>query len=90
MNKVASGLISSLTLETVLLIRGKDRLPWKPTFKTACWMSFISVLAMESVENVVEYHLPGGVVMLGDLGFWAAAVTAMGAGFLLRCRGITL
>jgi hypothetical protein len=45
-------------------------------------MSFISMLAMESVQNLVDYHLTGGVVVLGDPGFWAAAVAAMGAGFL--------
>ncbi|KAB8077877.1 hypothetical protein BDV29DRAFT_167612 [Aspergillus leporis] len=79
---MASGLLTSLTLETVLLVQGKDRLPWKHAFKTACGMSFISMLAMESVQNLVDYHLTGGVVVLGDPGFWAAAVAAMGAGFL--------
>ncbi|KAB8238488.1 DUF4396 domain-containing protein [Aspergillus alliaceus] len=79
---MASGLLSSLTLETTLLIHGKDKLPWKHAFKTACGMSFISMLAMESVQNLVDYQLTGGVVMLGDPGFWAAAVAAMGAGFL--------
>ncbi|KAF7594978.1 hypothetical protein BBP40_007786 [Aspergillus hancockii] len=79
---MVSGLLSSLTLETALLVHGKDKLPWKHALKTACGMSFISMLAMESVQNLVDYHLTGGAVVLGDPGFWAAAVAAMGAGFL--------
>ncbi|KAE8145744.1 hypothetical protein BDV25DRAFT_163931 [Aspergillus avenaceus] len=79
---MTTGLLTSLTLETVLLTKGKDKMPWSQAFQTACGMSFISMLAMESVQNVVDYHLTGGVVDFADAGFWGAAVVSMGAGFL--------
>ncbi|KAE8417584.1 hypothetical protein BDV36DRAFT_295979 [Aspergillus pseudocaelatus] len=53
---------------SILLVRGKDRPPWKHAFKTACGMSFISILAMESVQNVVDYHLTGGCRYAGRPG----------------------
>lgn len=45
-------------------------------------MSMVSMLAMEAAENLVDYHLTGGVVALDDPSFWAAAVVSMTAGFL--------
>lgn len=37
---------------------------------------------METVQNIVDYQLTGGVVALDDSQFWAAAVISMLAGFL--------
>ncbi|KEY78325.1 beta N acetylhexosaminidase NagA [Aspergillus fumigatus] len=79
---VASGITTSILLETVLLRRGVDKLPWGLAFRTATGMSLVSMLAMETVQNLVDYHLTGGVVLLDDPRFWAAALVSMGAGFL--------
>ncbi|KAL4957556.1 hypothetical protein BDW69DRAFT_156096 [Aspergillus filifer] len=79
---MASGITTSILLETVLLHRGLDRLPWGIAFRTATGMSLVSMLAMEIAENVVDYHLTGGVVDLSSPGFWGAAVVSVGAGFL--------
>ncbi|TIA85051.1 hypothetical protein D6C76_01292 [Aureobasidium pullulans] len=54
-------------------------------FKTAMGMSFISMLAMEMAENIVDYHLTGGVVALQDPRFWTAAIAKeMGEGMSLE------
>ncbi|KLJ06302.1 hypothetical protein EMPG_10286 [Blastomyces silverae] len=79
---MASGIASSMTLETVLLHLGRDKLGWAQAFKTAAGMSTISMLSMEAVQNVVDYHLTGGVVALSDPYFWGAAGVSMAAGFL--------
>jgi Domain of unknown function (DUF4396) len=71
-----------MTLETVLLHRGRDRLPWKVAVKTATGMSLISMLAMESAENLVDYLLTGGNVELGSWQFWLAAGASIVAGFV--------
>lgn len=50
--------------------------------RTAMGMSMVSMLAMEIAENVVDYHLTGGVVDMGDSRFWMAAAVSMAAGYL--------
>ena len=42
----------------------------------------VSMVAMEVAENVVDYHLTGGVVTLGDPQFWLAAIFSIAAGYL--------
>ncbi|KAL4916756.1 hypothetical protein BDW62DRAFT_185536 [Aspergillus aurantiobrunneus] len=79
---MASGITTSIILETVLLRRGPDRLSWSMAARTAMGMSLVSMLAMEAAENLVDYHLTGGVVVLDDPRFWMAAVVSVGAGFL--------
>ncbi|RLM00737.1 hypothetical protein CFD26_108417 [Aspergillus turcosus] len=79
---MASGVTTSILLETILLRRGVDKLPWGMAFRTATGMSLVSMLAMETVQNLVDFHLTGGVVLLDDPRFWAAALVSMGAGFL--------
>jgi hypothetical protein len=37
---------------------------------------------MEAVENIVDYHLMGGIVNFTDPKFWAAAAASSFAGFL--------
>ncbi|CAC9888571.1 unnamed protein product, partial [Aureobasidium pullulans] len=66
-----------------LLRWGKDKFPLNMAFKTAMGMSFISMLAMEMAENVVDYHLTGGVVALQDPRFWTAAIVSIAAGYLV-------
>ncbi|KAJ5084110.1 hypothetical protein NUU61_008689 [Penicillium alfredii] len=80
---MASGITSSIILETVLLRHGKDRLPWPIAARTAMGMNLVSMLAMEAAENTVDFHLTGGVVVLADSGFWLAAAVSVGAGFLV-------
>ena len=79
---VASGITTSIILETVLLRRGADQLSWMMAARTAMGMSMFSMLAMELAENAVDYHLTGGVVNLGDPNFWLAATLSIGAGYL--------
>ncbi|KAK6529806.1 hypothetical protein TWF281_008965 [Arthrobotrys megalospora] len=79
---MASGITTSLLLETVLLRYGGDRLPWPAAAKTAAGMSMISMLTMELVQNTVDYHLTGGAVQFESPMFWVAAVVSMSAGFL--------
>ncbi|KAJ6103728.1 hypothetical protein N7486_003950 [Penicillium sp. IBT 16267x] len=79
---MASGITSSMILETVLLERGADALSWSIAARTAMGMSMVSMIAMEIAENAVDYHLTGGIVALDDPRFWVAAVVSVGAGFL--------
>ena len=79
---VASGITTSIILETVLLRRGVDQLSWPMAARTAMGMSMVSMVAMEAAENIVDYHLTGGVVALGDPKFWMAAAVSMTAGYL--------
>ncbi|CAG9989552.1 unnamed protein product [Clonostachys byssicola] len=79
---MASGISTSLLLETVLLRYGKDRLPWIIATKTAAGMSMISMLTMELAENAVDYSMTGGVVQFDNPAFWAAALLSIAAGFL--------
>ena len=79
---VASGVSTSLLLETILLRYGRDGLAWLAAVRTAAGMSLISMLAMEAAENVVDFHLTGGVVQVDSPQFWAAALVSIAAGFL--------
>ncbi|KAE8331398.1 hypothetical protein BDV39DRAFT_189811 [Aspergillus sergii] len=79
---MASGITTSIILETVLLRRGVDQLSWPMAARTAMGMSMVSMVAMEAAENIVDYHLTGGVVALGDPKFWMAAAVSMTAGYL--------
>ncbi|KAL1959850.1 hypothetical protein VTO42DRAFT_995 [Malbranchea cinnamomea] len=79
---MVSGLTSSMLLETILLRLGRDKLTWLAAAKTAAGMSLVSMLGMETVQNLVDYHLTGGCVALNDPSFWAAAAASAAAGFL--------
>ncbi|RAQ50689.1 hypothetical protein AFGD_002725 [Aspergillus flavus] len=79
---MASGMTTSIILETILLRRGVDQLSWPMAARTAMGMSMVSMVAMEAAENIVDYHLTGGVVALGDPKFWMAAAVSMTAGYL--------
>lgn len=73
---------TSIILETILLRQGVDQLSWPMAARTAMGMSMVSMVAMEAAENIVDYHLTGGVVALGDPKFWMAAAVSMTAGYL--------
>jgi hypothetical protein len=79
---VASGITTSLLLETALLRYGRDQLAWPTAAKTAAGMSMISMITMEVAENAVDFHLTGGMVQLDSPAFWLAALCSIGAGFL--------
>ncbi|OBT96301.2 hypothetical protein VE01_05809 [Pseudogymnoascus verrucosus] len=79
---MASGVTTSLLLETVLLRLGRDQLGWMVAAKTAAGMSLISMISMELAENLVDYHLTGGVIQLDSPQFWGAAIVSIAAGFL--------
>ncbi|KAG5657927.1 hypothetical protein KAF25_007960 [Fusarium avenaceum] len=79
---MASGISSSILLETVMLRIGRDGLSWLTAARTAIGMSFISMLTMEAAENAVDYYLTGGQVALNDPAFWVAALVSIAAGFM--------
>ncbi|OJI87999.1 hypothetical protein ASPTUDRAFT_184103 [Aspergillus tubingensis CBS 134.48] len=79
---MASGITTSIILETILLRRGADQLSWPAAARTAMGMSMVSMLAMETAENLVDYHLTGGMVNMADPMFWTAAATSIAAGYL--------
>ncbi|CAI7571076.1 unnamed protein product [Penicillium manginii] len=79
---MASGITTSVILETVLLKLGPDNLSWNKAGQTAMGMGMVSMVAMELAENAVDYHLTGGVIAFENPQFWAAAMLSIGAGFL--------
>ncbi|KAI8594285.1 hypothetical protein EDD21DRAFT_393831 [Dissophora ornata] len=80
---MGSGIMTSISLETVLLRFSKlSNMSWKAALKTATGMSLISMLTMEAVENAVDYHLMGwGNVNLTDPVFWRAVGLSALAGW---------
>ena len=58
---IINGLITSIILETVILLRQNFSL--KLAFKTAVGMSLISMVSMEIAMNATDYFLTGGAVL---------------------------
>ena len=58
---IINGLITSIILETVILIRQK--FPIKEALKTALGMSLISMISMEIMMNLTDYLLTGGAIL---------------------------
>ena len=54
---IINGLITSIILETVILI--KQKFKFSEALKTALGMSFISMISMEVAMNLVDYLLVG-------------------------------
>ena len=54
---IINGLITSIILETIILIRQKFK--FSEALKTALGMSFISMISMEIAMNLVDYLLVG-------------------------------
>ncbi len=69
-----AGITTSVLLETVLLFR---ELGLARALRTALGMSMISMLAMETAMNVVDYFLAGGA----QLTWWVLPIMWL-AGFL--------
>ncbi len=58
---IINGLITSIILETIILMR--QNFNFKSALKTACGMSFISMISMEIAMNLTDYLLTGGAML---------------------------
>ncbi len=58
---IINGLLTSIALETFILMR--QQFTFINALKTACGMSFISMLAMEIAMNMTDYILTGGAML---------------------------
>ena len=58
---IINGLITSIILETIVLLRQK--FPLYKAIKTALGMSFISMISMEIAMNLTDYLLTGGAIL---------------------------
>ena len=57
---IVNGLITSISLETIILTR---QMALRAAFKTAIGMSLISMVSMEAAMNLVDVALTGGAVL---------------------------
>jgi len=71
---IVNGLITSILLETLILVR---QMPLKEAFKTAIGMSLISMIAMELAMNIIDVILTGGA----KLTWWVIPIMLF-AGFI--------
>lgn len=71
---IANGLMTSIALETVILLR---QMKLALAFRTACGMSLISMIAMEAAMNIVDVAITGGA----RLTLWILPIMWL-AGFL--------
>ena len=58
---IINGLITSIMLETYILM--KQKFDFISALKTACGMSFISMVSMEISMNATDYFLTGGAML---------------------------
>ena len=58
---VINGLLSSIALETVIMVRGG--MNFAASFKTAIGMSMVSMIAMEVAMNLSDWILTGGAML---------------------------
>ena len=72
---IINGLITSIMLETYILM--KQGFNFANALKTACGMSFISMVSMETTMNLTDYFLTGGAVLT----WWVIPIMLI-AGFL--------
>ena len=72
---IINGLLTSIMLETFILMRQDFK--FVKALKTACGMSFISMVAMETTMNATDYYLTGGA----KLTWWVVPIMLM-VGFL--------
>ena len=72
---IVNGLLTSILLETFILIRQSFKL--FNALKTACGMSFISMVSMEISMNLTDYYLTGGA----QLTYWIIPIM-LTVGFL--------
>src|SRR6056300_610575 len=72
---IINGLITSIILETIILIR--QNFKFKDALKTALGMSFISMVSMEIAMNLTDYLLTGGAMLT-----WWGVPIMLTVGFL--------
>ena len=72
---IINGLLTSISLETFILIR--QNFNFSNALKTACGMSFISMIGMEVSMNLTDYYLTGGA----QLTYWVMPIMLV-VGFL--------
>ena len=72
---IINGLITSIFLETIILM--KQNFNFKSALKTACGMSFISMISMEITMNMTDYFLTGGAILT----WWVVPIMLL-VGFL--------
>ena len=72
---IINGLLTSIMLETYILM--KQKFDFISASKTACGMSFISMVSMEISMNATDYFLTGGA----QLTWWVVPIMLM-VGFL--------
>ena len=72
---IINGLLTSIMLETFILMRQNFKLI--NALKTACGMSFISMVSMEISMNATDYFLTGGAMLT-----WWVVPIMLTAGFL--------
>ena len=72
---IINGLLTSIMLETFILIR--QNFNFINALKTACGMSFISMISMEISMNFTDSYLTGGA----QLTYWVVPIMLV-AGFL--------
>ena len=58
---IINGLITSIILETVILL---NQMKISSALKTALGMSFISMIAMELTMNFTDWYLMGGAILV--------------------------
>ena len=71
---IINGLLTSILLETVILMRS---LAFSNAIKTAIWMSFVSMLVMEIAMNLTDFMMTGGAVIT-----WSVLPYILLAGFV--------
>ena len=69
-----NGIMTSIILETIILSK---QMVLKEAFKVAVGMSLISMIAMESAMNIVDYLLTGGAMLT-----WWVIPIMLFAGFI--------
>ena len=72
---IINGLLTSIILETFILIR--QNFNFINALKTACGMSFISMVSMEISMNLTDFYLTGGA----QLTYWVVPIM-LTVGFL--------
>ena len=72
---IINGLLTSIMLETYILMRQK--FDFINALKTACGMSFISMVSMEVSMNATDYFLTGGAMIV-----WWVVPIMLSVGFL--------
>ena len=72
---IINGLLTSIMLETYILM--KQKFDFINALKTACGMSFISMVSMEISMNATDYFLTGGA----QLTWWVVPIMLI-VGFL--------